>query len=169
MWLIHSVLSCFVNLAFNLVRTSLTSPITLAVVGIFLLISAGSISIWRTFAFLANFLALPVTLSLNLTPIAISKSHSVTPKLDVFVPCIPNIPVYKGLVPSNAPLPISESHTGAFTFSTNSFNSSDAPDITAPPPTKIYGFLDFSINLTAFSISSSVIFSVERSIFIGSL
>ena len=38
---------------------------------------------------------------------------SVMPKLDVLVPCIPTIPVYCSWVPSNAPLPIRVSATGA--------------------------------------------------------
>ena len=91
------------------------SPIMLASALIFLLISDGSTSICTTLALLANFFALPVTLSLNLAPRTNSKSHSVTPKFDVFVPCIPIMPVYLLLVPSITPLPISVSHTGAST------------------------------------------------------
>ena len=48
------------------------------------------------------------------------------------------------------------SHTGASTSSTNFFNSSLAPERTAPPPTNMYGFLDFSISPIALPITSSV-------------
>ncbi len=104
-------------------------------------------------------LALPVTLSENLAPIVINKSHSVIPRLDVLVPCIPTIPVYLESLPSNAPLPIRVSATGLSTLSTNSLSSVAASDITAPPPTKINGFLDLLIILTASSKSSSLILS----------
>ena len=59
------------------------------------------------------------------------------------------------------------SHTGASTFSANSFNSSAASEITAPPPTKIYGRFASLIMLIAFWISTSLIYSLERMIFAG--
>ena len=65
----------------------------LASVLTFLLISVGSMSICIIFASGAKLFGLPTTLSLNLAPITINKSHRVTPKLDAFVPCIPIIPV----------------------------------------------------------------------------
>ena len=82
---------------------------------------------------------------------------------------MPSIPVYLSLDPSNAPLPISESHTGASTFSTNFLSSSDASDITAPPPTNTYGFLAFLISVTALSISSSLMLAVILSTGFGTL
>ena len=41
----------------------------------------------------ANFFAFPRTRSEKRTPTAIRRSHSLTPRLDVFVPCMPSIPV----------------------------------------------------------------------------
>ena len=154
---IHFSCSCLVSFSLSFLRVFFTSPITHAFTTTFLLISAGSTSNCNTFAFDANFLGLPNTLSENLEPIAINKSQSLTPKLDVLVPCIPSIPVYLSCLPSYAPLPIRVSHTGASTSSTNSFSSASASLITAPPPTKIYGFLDAVIISTALSIASSVI------------
>ena len=122
-----------------------------------MLISAASTSICKIFAFLANFFALPITLSENLAPITISRSHSVIPRLLVLVPCIPTIPVYFGSEPSNAPLPISVSATGASVFDTNVLSSSLAFESITPPPTSIYGFFAPLISDTAFKISSSLI------------
>ena len=135
----------------------------------FLLISDGSTSICTMFAFFANSFALPITLSLNLAPNTISKSDCVTPKFDAFVPCIPIIPVYLLFVPSKAPLPISESHTGASTNSANSLTSLSASEITAPPPTKINGFSDALIISATVLRSSSVILSEYLLISSGSL
>ena len=112
----------------------LRSPTIEASVWMFLLISAASISMCKILALDANFLALPITRSENLAPNAISKSHSLTPKLEVLVPCMPIIPVYAGFLPSKAPLPIRVSHTGASIFSANSFTSRYAPEAIAPPP-----------------------------------
>ena len=89
----HSEWSSWSSFAFTLLRISSASPITDASVCIFLFISAASTSNWRILAFLANLCVLPVTLSENLAPIVIRRSHSDTPKLEVLVPCIPSIPV----------------------------------------------------------------------------
>ncbi len=77
---------------------------------------------------------------------------------------MPTIPVYSSSVPSNAPFPIrchtpepesyGQMHSAPRTHRT----------ITAPPPTKIKGFLALRIISTARSISSSVMVSVWRSI-----
>ena len=40
--------------------------------------------------------AFPVTRSLKRAPMTIRRSHCVTPRLEVLVPCIPSIPVYRG-------------------------------------------------------------------------
>ena len=135
---------------------------------IFLLISDGSTSICTIFALLAKALALPITRSLNLAPRTNNKSHIVTPKFDVFVPCIPIIPVYLSLLPSIAPLPISESQTGASTNSASSLTSLAASEITAPPPTKINGFFDDLIISTTISMSSFLIVSEILSTLTGS-
>ena len=74
-------------------KTSLTSPIIDASTLMFLFISAGSISIWIIFALGANLYVSPVTRSENHAPTTTKRSHSITPKLDVLVPCIPSIPV----------------------------------------------------------------------------
>lgn len=115
-------------------------------------------SICKILALEANLLVSPVTRSENLAPRTIKRSHSITPKLEVLVPCIPSIPVYLSLVPSNAPLPISVSHTGASTFSTNSAISAEAPEIIEPPPTNTNGFLAFLIISIASVISLLSIF-----------
>lgn len=82
-----------------------------------ILIDFGRVNVYlQILALEANLLVSPVTRSENLAPRTIKRSHSITPKLEVLVPCIPSIPVYLSLVPSNAPLPISVSHTGASTF-----------------------------------------------------
>ena len=113
MWAIHSSWFTGSSLAFSLRRMTFTSPMMLASTLIFLLISAGSMSSWRIFAFFANLDALPVTRSLNLAPTTISRSASVMPKLEVLVPCMPTIPVYSSSAPSKAPFPIRLSATGA--------------------------------------------------------
>ena len=151
---------CCPSLRFTIVSTALISPMIWVCAIIFLLISAGSISICRIFAFFAKESGLPNTLSLNLVPMAISRSQAETPRLDVLVPCMPSMPVYRASVPSKAPLPISVSATGAWTFSTNSLSSSDASESTAPPPTSINGFLDDSISSMACRISISLILSI---------
>ena len=70
-------------------------------------------------------------------------------------------------MPSNAPLPIRVSVTGASTFLTKSASSLSASAITAPPPTSIIGFSDFLNILIASSIAVSSIFSVILGISFG--
>ena len=103
---------------------------------------------------------MPSTRSENLVPRAIRRSLFITPRLEVLVPCIPSIPVYLSLVLSNAPLPISESHTGASISDANSKSSFSALDATHPPPTNIIGRFEALIASTAALISFSDIFSV---------
>ena len=167
-WATHSSWFCGSSLAFNFLKIIFTSPMMLASVSIFLLISAGSMSIWRILAFFANLLAFPTTRSLNLAPITTNRSHSVMPKLDVLVPCMPTIPVYNSWVPSNAPLPIRVSATGAWSLFANVRTSSAASERIAPPPTMINGFWDFLIIKSARSKSSSVIVSTWRAMVTGS-
>ena len=110
---------------------------------------------------------MPVTRSLNLAPIVINKSHSVTARFDVLVPCIPSIPVYLTSSPLNAPLPINVSQTGASTRSTKVLSSSLASEITAPPPPTIIGLRASLIIWAAVTRSSSLSVSVTRSICSG--
>ena len=142
---------------FSSLKTTFTSPITAASTLTFLLISAGSTSICRILAFLANVLVLPVTRSLKRAPMVIRRSHLVTAKLEVLVPCIPIIPVYSGSVSGNAPCPIRDEVMGASILRTNSVTSAAASDRIAPPPTKIMGFLADLISSSAFSMASEVI------------
>ena len=164
---IHSVCSISSSLVFRALRISLTSPITLASTRIFLLISAGSISSWRIRALGANLLVSPVTRSENLAPTTTRRSHSITAKLEVLVPCMPSIPVYLGSVPLKAPFPINESATGASILDANSASSSWAPEIMAPPPTKIKGFSASFIIDTASLTASLVICAVSLDISAG--
>ena len=139
-------------------RTSFASPTMLAFVGMFLSISAASISICMIFAFGANLDAFPITRSENLAPTTITRSALDTPRLDTFVPCIPIMPVYLSLLPSNAPLPISVSHTGASTLSANSASSADASEMIHPPPAMINGLLEtLIISRTLFTSSSRMV------------
>ena len=116
------------------------------------------------FASLANFEAFPITLSENLAPTTTRRSALFTPKFEALVPCIPIIPVYRSLVPSNAPLPMRVSHTGASIFSTNSASSLEAPESVAPPPTRTYGLFEELMMFTAFSTSALLIVDVIRAI-----
>ena len=131
---VHSGCSACVSFLFKSANTVLRSPTICASVLMFLFTSAASTSICKILAFDANFEGLPITRSENLAPNAIKRSHSDTPRFDVFVPCIPIIPVYKSSLPLNPPLPIKESQTGESIFLANSFTSSYAPDKIAPPP-----------------------------------
>ena len=88
---------------------------------------------WIIFAFLMWFWLL-ITLSLNLAPKVINKSHFVAAILDAFVPCIPIIPVYNSWSLGNSELAIKVVETGAFIFSANTTSSSVDPDIPIPPP-----------------------------------
>ena len=64
-----------------ILRTAFETSETIATsTRLFLLTSAGSISIWITLAVGAKVSNYPVTLSSNLAPIAIKRSHSVTAK-----------------------------------------------------------------------------------------
>ena len=141
-------------------RTSFSSPTTLASTTMFLLISAASTSIWRIFAFFAKVFVFPVTRSLNLAPSTIRRSQPETPRLEVLVPCIPSIPVYRGSSPENPPLPIRLSHTGASILWASSVTSLDASEIIVPPPVKINGLFASLIICTAVAMSSSLMVSV---------
>ena len=115
-------------------------------------------------ALAANFLASPITLSENLAPTTITRSALFTAKFETFVPCIPIIPVYLSFVPSNAPLPIRVSHTGASILSASFFNSGEASAAITPPPAMINGLSLLSISFTACSKSSALIVLVILSI-----
>ena len=64
----------------------------------------------------------------------INRSQELTIKLLTLVPCIPTIPVKRGLKLGTAPNAIREEHTGASILSINSTNSAEASDLITPPP-----------------------------------
>ena len=91
---------------------------------IFLLISAGSTSSCKIFACFANFFALPSTRSLKSARRRRSADRTRSRRgwMSWFRACRAS-PCRGSFVPSNAPFPIRESHTGASILCTNSLNS----------------------------------------------
>ena len=127
-----SFLFSFIN-GINFCNATLISPIINESTLTFLLISAGSTSIWIILALFINSLSL-ITLSLNLAPRAIIKSHLVAKIFDALLPCIPIIPVFNLCSEGIAPLHINVVATGAFIFSAKLINSSVASEFITPPP-----------------------------------
>ena len=131
---IHSV--CFFSSIRGSKRSRIlfTSPIRAVAEGMFLLISAGSISICKTLLFCANFEASEITRSEKRAPSASTTSLSVTAILLAFVPCIPNIPKHKGELEGNAARAIRLSVTGISAFFAKASNCSLALLKQIPPP-----------------------------------
>jgi len=116
------------------VRTDLTSPTIGTSTRLFFPISAGSISMWMTFACGAKVSIFPVTRSSNRAPMAIKRSHSVTAKFAYSVPCIPSIPRFREWSQGMQPRPIRVVVTGMASFVANSMSSGEAFDEITPPP-----------------------------------
>ncbi len=102
--------------------------------GLFLPISAGSMSTWMKRARGANSERRPVTRSSNLAPTARITSASLTAQLAAAAPCIPSMPRQWGLLSSTAPLPISVTVTGIRVDSMSLVSSGVAPPLMTPPP-----------------------------------
>ena len=114
------------------------------------------------FAFLANSELLLITLSLNLAPIAITKSELESAKLLSLLPCIPTIPRDSSFFLSIFPSPISVFSTGVSILVANFSRISSLSEDLTPPPAYIIGFLDsFMISIASFK--SLILVSLSRS------
>ena len=129
----HSLFFFSFNKGISFCNATFMSPIINESTFTFLFTSAGSTSICITLALLINSLSL-ITLSLNLAPKAIIKSHFVAKILDALLPCIPIIPVFNLCSDGIAPLHINVVATGAFNFSAKFINSSVESELITPPP-----------------------------------
>jgi hypothetical protein len=101
----------------------------------FLEISAGSMSMWMTFAPGAKASSLPVTRSSKRAPTVISRSERWSAQLAYFEPCMPGICSESACESGNAPLAISVVTTGMRVSSASALSSASAPALTMPPPT----------------------------------
>ena len=102
----------------------------------FLSISAGSTSMWITFAPGANVSSLPVTRSSKRDPQAISRSARFSAQFAALEPCMPGRPMQSGCESGNTPFAISVVTTGICTASAMRIRSSGSTLAeTVPPPT----------------------------------
>ena len=101
----------------------------------FLEISAGSMSMWMTFAPGANASSLPVTRSSKRAPTVISRSERCSAQLANLEPCMPGICSESACESGNAPFAISVVTTGMRVSSASSCSSASAPALMTPPPT----------------------------------
>ena len=102
----------------------------------FLPISAGSTSMWITFAPGANASSWPVTRSSKRAPQAISRSQRFIAQLAAFEPCMPGRPTHSGCESGKAPFACSVVTTGICAASATADQVGRATsEMTAPPPT----------------------------------
>jgi hypothetical protein len=114
--------------------TSFKSPTIGMSTGTFFWIEVGSMSMWMILACGANSSTFPVTRSSNRAPTAMIRSLWEIAMFAAYVPCIPSIPMCRGSVLGNAPIPISVVVTGIPRMCARSVSCAEDPERMTPPP-----------------------------------
>ena len=109
---------------------------------------------WTIFACAAKLLGSSATRSEKRQPTAMSRSQLSTAMLLACEPCMPIMPVARGLFPGKPPPPMTVIATGASTQAAKVSSSDWARARTTPPPQMMSGRFDFAIIAASLSMSA---------------